>query len=145
MRRFYLVPVLLLALLAGIAGSIQLSPVTPVAADTAAVLTQHNDNSRTGANLDETTLNTANVAPGSFGKLFTRAVDGHIYAQPLYVPGVAIPGSGVHNVVYVATQHNSVYAYDADYACASRAPLAGLPGSLGACARRLRRPLRTLQ
>ncbi|MBA3914218.1 MAG: DUF4082 domain-containing protein [Acidobacteriales bacterium] len=79
------------------------------------VTTQHYDNNRTGANLNESTLNTGNVVPGTFGKLFTRAVDGHIYAQPLYVPNVSIPKLGVHNVIYVATEHNSVYAFDADY------------------------------
>src|SRR5215510_7339469 len=78
------------------------------------VLTQHNNNNRTGANLNETTLNTSNVRPGRFGKLFSRAVDGQIYTQPLYVSQLAIPERGTRNVVYVATQHNSVYAFDAD-------------------------------
>jgi|GEM_PF-509694 len=77
------------------------------------VLTQHNDNNRSGANLLETTLTTANVNAGQFGKLFSDAVDDQIYTQPLYVPGVAIAG-GTHNVVYVATMSDSVYAFDAD-------------------------------
>ncbi len=78
------------------------------------VLTQHNDNLRTGANLAESQLNTSNVNLRQFGKLFSRAVDGQIYAQPLYVPGVFLPNIGKRNVIYVATQHNSVYAFDAD-------------------------------
>lgn len=79
-----------------------------------AVWTNRNDNGRTGATLTETRLNTTTVAPGRFGLLFTRAVRGQIYAQPLYVPGVNVPGRGPRNVVYVATEHNDVYAFDAD-------------------------------
>jgi hypothetical protein len=79
-----------------------------------AVTTRGYDNSRTGANLNESILNTGNVNARQFGKLFTRKADGQIYAQPLYLPDVSIPGKGEHNVVYVATQHNSVYAFDAD-------------------------------
>ncbi len=78
------------------------------------VLTQHNNNARTGANLEETTLNTSNVAVGTFGKLFTRSVDGYLYAQPLYVQNLPVPGKGLHNVVYLATAHNSVFCFDAD-------------------------------
>ncbi|MDX1933733.1 MAG: PA14 domain-containing protein [Capsulimonadales bacterium] len=82
------------------------------------VVTQHNDNARTGANLRETVLNTGNVRPPAgggegFGKLFSRKVDGQLYAQPLYVSGVTIKGVK-RNVIFLATMHNSVYAFDAD-------------------------------
>jgi hypothetical protein len=79
-----------------------------------AVLTHHNDIARTGANLNETILNTSNVKPNRFGKLFERKVDGQIYAQILYVSNVHIRDQGVHNVAYVATMANTVYAFDAD-------------------------------
>ena len=85
-----------------------------MAASVADVLTYHNDNARTGQDLHETTLNPSNVNSASFGAKFTDAVDGAIYAQPLYMANVAIPGQGVHNVVFVVTQHDSVYAFDAD-------------------------------
>src|SRR5579871_6459163 len=72
------------------------------------------NNQRTNANLNETVLNTANVNINQFGRLFTRNLDGFCYARPLYVPNVLIPGHGKRNVVYVATLHNTVYAFDAD-------------------------------
>ncbi len=88
-------------------------PASPVRAADVGVLTQHNDLARTGANLSETALRPANVNAASFGKLFTRAVDGQVYGQPLVVPNLTV-GGRARNVVIVATQHNSVYAFDAD-------------------------------
>ncbi len=77
-------------------------------------LTQHNDSRRSGANLSEDLLNPSNVNIYQFGKLYSRLVDGQIYAQPLIMSGITIPGKGVHNVVFIATMHDSVYAFDAD-------------------------------
>ena len=79
-----------------------------------AVLTYHNDDTRDGAYLQETTLTPANVNSSQFGKLISYPVDGQIYAQPLYVPQVNIAGKGTYDVIYVVTQNNSVYAFDAD-------------------------------
>jgi hypothetical protein len=79
------------------------------------VLTQHYDNARTGQNTNESILTPANLNPGQFGKLFAQSLDGMEAAQPLYVPAVFIPKlHTTHNVVYAATQHDSVYAFDAD-------------------------------
>lgn len=77
------------------------------------VLTQHNDQYRTGANLSETILTPSNVNSTQFGKLFSYTVDGYVFAQPLYVSGYSI-GGGTHNVCYIATMEDSVYAFDAD-------------------------------
>jgi hypothetical protein len=78
------------------------------------VLTAHNDIARTGQNLNETVLTPSNVNPAQFGKLFLQQVNGAVYAQPLYVSQVIIPSKGTHNVVYVATATDMVYAFDAD-------------------------------
>src|SRR4051794_25589251 len=79
-----------------------------------AVTTDRFDNARSASTLRETILTTSNVAPGSFGLLFSRAITGDAYAQPLYVAGVDFGGGMQHNVVYVATSHNWIYAFDAD-------------------------------
>ena len=84
------------------------------------VLQRGYDANVSGANLTETTLNTSNVGPNTFGLLFDLPVDERIYAQPLYVPNVAIPNLGSHNVLYVATMNDTLYAFDAD---AGGAPL----------------------
>src|ERR1700677_1147063 len=77
------------------------------------VYTRSYDNGRTGANLQETILTPANVNSTNFGKLYTVHTDGEIFAQPLYVSGLAIAG-GTHNVVFVASMLNTIYALDAD-------------------------------
>jgi hypothetical protein len=84
-----------------------------------AVTTRSYNNQRTGAALNETILNTSNVNVAQFGKIFTRPIDGQMYATPLYVPELVMPGLGTHNVIYVATQKNKVYAFDADDPAAS--------------------------
>jgi len=77
------------------------------------IVTSQYDNARTGANTGETTLTSRNVNPQQFGKIFTLKVDGDIYAQPLFLGGVEIPGKGRHDVLFVATEHDSVYGFDA--------------------------------
>jgi hypothetical protein len=77
------------------------------------MLTSQYDNARSGTNLNETNLTPGNVNPQHLGKVFTLPVDGDIYAQPLILGGVEIPGKGRHDVLFVATEHDSVYAFDA--------------------------------
>src|SRR5262249_11392848 len=86
-------------------------------APSASMLTYHNDNSSSGENLNEAVLTPANVNSASFGKLFKTSLDGQIYAQPLYADNVNVtvgPSPGLYNVVYVATEHDSLYAIDSN-------------------------------
>ena len=99
--------------------SLALSFSGPVSAQVS-VTTWHYDLARTGANTHETVLTPANVNTKTFGKLCSYPVDGQIYAEPLYVPGLAIGGTK-HDVAFVATEHDSVYAFDAD--CGNSEPL----------------------
>ncbi|HEV3261339.1 MAG TPA: PQQ-binding-like beta-propeller repeat protein [Gemmataceae bacterium] len=94
-----------------------LEELEPRLAPSVSMLTYHNDNYSAGANLSETALTLANVNSSTFGKLFTTGLDGQVFAQPLYVANQAITVGGItttHNVVYVATENDSLYAIDAD-------------------------------
>jgi hypothetical protein len=87
------------------------------------VTTYHNNNARDGLNAKETMLRVSNVNAKQFGKLFSHSLDGYVYAQPLYLPQVNVGGT-MHNVLYVATEHDTVFAFDADNSLgANHAPL----------------------
>ncbi|HWX92624.1 MAG TPA: hypothetical protein VNY29_08320 [Terriglobales bacterium] len=89
-------------------------PPPPPPPGTTDVLTYHNDNGRTGQNLTETTLTTSNVNSAKFAKLAFYQTDGLVDAEPLYVANQSIPGNGTHNVLIVASEHDTVDAFDAD-------------------------------
>src|SRR5437660_2851373 len=118
------IPFLLSSMFAAIlllsGGCHSLSPVLsgnpPGPSSSTDVITYHYDNQRTGQNLNETTLSPANVNSTKFGKLGEFAVDGKVDAQPLYLSTVNTSSQGTKNVLYVATEHDSVYAFDADSA-----------------------------
>ena len=78
------------------------------------VLTWHNDNARTGQNLAERILTLQNVNPVTFGKLFIIHVDGKVVAEPLFAKAIEMPGHGVRSVLFVVTEHDTAYAFDAD-------------------------------
>ncbi len=95
------------------------SYLTVVNTSQAAVLTYHNNDARTGAYTEELVLTPSNVNSNQFGKILSYPVDAEIYAQPLYVPQLNLPGRGKRDVVFVATQSNTVYAFDADATAAT--------------------------
>jgi hypothetical protein len=97
-------------------GLLLLTPSGQISAEGGAVgvYTYHGDNKRLGWNSQETLLSHATVTATPFGKLWSRPVDGQVYAQPLYAPAVSLGAAGTHNVLFVATEHNTVYAFDAD-------------------------------
>jgi Legume lectin domain/Chitobiase/beta-hexosaminidase C-terminal domain len=109
-RRFVLLRIVVLIMICGpLVPCLSAQMPTPVA-----VPTWRYDLTHSGANTTETVLTPSNVNVATFGKLFSQAVDGSVYAQPLYLPGLTMGDGLLHNVVFVATEHDSVYAFDAD-------------------------------
>jgi Bacterial Ig-like domain (group 2) len=100
------------ASLNGVTGNVPLT-VTVATATGVNIATWHGDNNRSGLNASEELLSPANVGPQTFGKLFSYLVDGYVYGQPLLISNVTVNGSS-HNVLYAATERDSVYAFDAD-------------------------------
>jgi hypothetical protein len=96
----------------GVIGNSQFNVMVP-SGSAVDVPTWHSDNGRTGWNQGEIAIGSSNISPGTFGKLFTYLVDGYVYGEPLLVSNLTING-GAHNVLYVATEHDSVYAFDGD-------------------------------
>ena len=93
--------------------ALTLAFIIGISAPAQRMITSQIDNARTGANLGETILTPRNVNAQEFGKLFTLKVKGDVYAQPLFLGGVDIPQKGRHDVIFVATEHNRIYAFDA--------------------------------
>jgi hypothetical protein len=96
-----------------VANSADSASATVAVTDLAGVFTHHNDLARDGTNMQEYALTPNTVNTTSFGKLFSCAVDGAVFTQPLWVPSLSI-GGGIHNVIFVATEHDTIFAFDAD-------------------------------